>query len=243
MKSHWVALCLLGTGCSDSPPASGTAQVLVFSRTLGFRHTSIERGIATLGELGRARGFAVTSSEDPARFEDTSLDSFAAVVFLCTSGDVLGDAEQRAFQRFIQRGGGFVGVHSASDTEYDWPWYGELVGAYFRAHPAIQPAALVVEDETHPSTSSVPERWMRTDEWYAFQSNPRPRVSVLLSLDESSYAPGDATMGSDHPVAWFHEFDGGRAFYTALGHTEESYDEPEFRAHLSGAVEWAARLR
>ena len=243
VKSLWLALCLLSVSCGDSSTRSRTADVLVFSRTLGFRHDSIERGISAIAELGRERGFSVTSSEDAARFEDTSLDSFAAVVFLCTSGDVLGEPEQEAFRRFIQRGGGFVGIHSASDTEYDWPWYGELIGAYFRTHPAIQPAALVVENGTHPSTQGLPERWTRTDEWYAFQSDPRPRVSVLLRLDESSYTPGDAAMGTDHPVAWFHEFEGGRAFYTALGHTRESYDEPEFRAHLAGAIEWAAQLR
>lgn len=236
-----------GGGASGGEGAAsggvGTARVLVFSRTLGYRHDSIERGVAALDELGHERGFSVVASEDAARFADASLGAFDVVVFLCTTGDVLDDSQQDAFRRFVQRGGGFVGIHSASDTEYSWPWYGELVGAYFRAHPAIQPAALVVENGVHPATVGLPTRWLRTDEWYAFQTNPRPQVDVLLRLDESSYSPGDTGMEGDHPIAWAHEFDGGRAFYTGLGHTQASYDEPEFRAHLTGAIEWAARLR
>jgi type 1 glutamine amidotransferase len=149
-------------------------------------------------------------------------------------------SEGGAFERFIRRGNGFVGIHSATDTEYDWPWYGELVGAYFRAHPEIQPALIRVE-AAHPSTMGLPSTWMRTDEWYGFRDNPRSRVTVLLTLDESSYMPGASTMGDDHPIAWYHQHDGGRAFYTALGHTEASYAEPLFLGHLAGGVEWAAR--
>jgi type 1 glutamine amidotransferase len=210
--------------------------VLLFSKTAGFRHDSIPDAIAALETQGQMRGWTVSATEDGAQF--VSLDAFDVVVFLLTTGDVLDDAQQASFEGFIQAGGGYVGVHSASDTEYGWPWYGALVGAYFAGHPAIQPATLVVEDATHPTTVGLPASWMRTDEWYSFDHNPRDEVNVLVSIDEASYDPGNLAMG-DHPVAWWHEYDGGRSFYTALGHTSESYTEPEFVAHLSAAIEWA----
>jgi len=226
-------------GSSGAPGASPV--VLVFSRTLGFRHESIADGVSALEALGHERGWDVLSTEDPSTFGDSGLDAFDVVVFLSTTGDVLDGEQQAAFERFVRSGGGFVGIHSASDTEYDWPWYGGLVGAYFREHPAVQEAVVHVENATHPSTATLPADWRRTDEWYAFMDNPRPTVSVLLTLDESTYAPGTATMGADHPIAWYHDYDGGRAFYTALGHTRESFAEPAFLAHVAGAIEWAAR--
>ncbi|HMJ56513.1 MAG TPA: ThuA domain-containing protein [Polyangiaceae bacterium] len=227
---------------SDSSAADAPAvvpELLVFSRTTGFRHPSIVQGIAALSLLGMQRGWGVTATEDPTQFTDQGLLRFNVVVFLSTTGDVLDTVQQAAFERFIQRGNGYVGVHSASDTEYDWPWYGELVGAYFRTHPAIQSAELHVEG-AHPSTLGLPATWTRTDEWYGFRDNPRSRVTVVISLDESTYAPEDSAMG-DHPIAWYHEHDGGRAFYTGLGHTEASFSEPLFLDHLAGAIEWAAR--
>lgn len=230
-----------GAGGDASSGATQGTPVLVFSRTLGYRHDAIARGVAALAELGEEHGFRVSHTEDAARFEDSALATFDVVVFLCTTGDVLNEDEQAAFQRFVQRGGGFVGVHSAADTEYDWPWYGELVGAYFQAHPPVQSARLWLENGDHPANAGLPESWVRSDEWYAFRTNPRPNVTVLLRLDESSYAPGHAGMGDDHPIAWAHEFEGGRAFYTALGHTRESYEEPAFRSHLASAIRWAAR--
>ncbi len=226
-------------------PAGGEAGgrdpvVLVFSRTIGYRHASIDQGLPALASLGTARGWDVLETEDAAIFSDAGLAPFNVIVFLLTTGDVLDDTEQVAFERFIRAGNGFVGIHSASDTEYDWPFYGALVGAYFRVHSTVQPASVHVEDRSHPSTELLPAPWMRTDEWYAFQTNPRANVTVLLALDETSYAPGDAAMGADHPIAWYHELEGGRAFYTALGHTPESYSEQPFLDHVAGAIEWAA---
>jgi len=139
----------------------------------------------------------------------------------------------------VQSGKGWVGIHSASDTEHDWPWYGGLVGAYFASHPDIQQASIRVEDTTFPATRGLPDPWVRTDEWYAFTSNPRGRVNVLLSLDESSYSPGDSSMNGDHPIAWYQTYEGGRSFYTALGHTSESYAEPLFLQHIAAGIEWA----
>jgi type 1 glutamine amidotransferase len=215
-------------------------RVLVFSRTAGFRHDAIPDAVAAIGTLGVEHGFAVDATEDPAVFDDAQLARYRAVVFLLTTGDVLDPGQRAAFERYIRAGNGYVGVHSASDTEYGWPWYGGLVGAYFQSHPAIQPAMIRIEDRGHPSTAGLPEAWERTDEWYSFRSNPRGEVHVLARLDEASYAGG--TMGEDHPIAWYHDYDGGRAWYTAGGHTRESYGEPLFLQHLLGGIRYAAGL-
>jgi type 1 glutamine amidotransferase len=219
--------------------AADRISLLVFSRTLGYRHDSIPAGVQALTKLAADRGWSLLATEDATKFSDPGLAAYNAVVFLSTTGDVLDDAQQSAFERFIRSGRAFIGIHSASDTEYDWPWYGGLVGAYFREHPAVQSAEITVEDTTNPATAGLPKPWRRTDEWYAFKSNPRANVHVLLSLDESSFAAGSANMNGDHPIAWCHEYDGGRAFYTALGHTSESFADPAFMAHLAGAVTWA----
>jgi type 1 glutamine amidotransferase len=240
-----VLACLVASLAAGSAPAvepSLRFRVLVFTKTAGFRHASIPVATSALRDLGARNGFAVEATEDGDAFSDAGLARFDAVVFLMTTGDVLDDGEQAAFERYIRQGGGFAGVHSASDTEYDWPWYGRLVGAYFRSHPEIQRAAITVADGRHPSTVELPRRWVRRDEWYGFRRNPRGAVHVLATLDESSYAPGDGAMGGDHPIAWSHVFDGGRAWYTAAGHTDESYAEPLFLSHLLGGIRWAAGL-
>jgi cytochrome c len=217
------------------------ARILVFSRTMGFRHDSIPDALDSVARLGAEHGFGVDTTEDPSVFSDASLAPYRAVAFLMTTGDVLERSHEEAFERYIGAGGGYVGVHSASDTEYDWPFYGGLVGTYFASHPEIQPALIRIEAE-HASTLALPGGWLRTDEWYNFRSNPRhnPDIRVLASLDESTYAGGD--MG-DHPVAWSHAYNGGRAWYTAGGHTRESYAEPLFVAHLLGGIEYAASLQ
>lgn len=214
-------------------------RVLVFSRTAGFRHDSIPDAVAAVHTLADQNGFLVDATEDPTVFTDSGLAAYGAVIFLLTTGDVLDASQQAAFERYIQAGNGFVGVHSAADTEYDWPWYGGLLGAHFASHPDVQTAAVQREDSNHPSTVSLPDLWVRTDEWYNFQTNPRDNgdIHVLASLDEASYSGG--TMG-DHPIAWYHSYDGGRAWYTAGGHTRESYAEPLFLAHLKGGIEYAA---
>jgi type 1 glutamine amidotransferase len=219
-------------------PAAPSFPVLVFSRTEGFRHDSIPAGIAAIRQQGSLRGFSVDASEDAAAFTDESLARYKAVVFLSTTGDVLDASQQAAFERFVRRGGGFVGVHSAADTEYDWPFYGALVGAYFLNHPAIQSATVQIADASHPTTASLPRTWVRRDEWYNFRQNPRSRVTVLATLDEGTYSGG--TMAPDHPIVWSHIHEGGRAWYTAGGHTVESFAEPLFAEHLGKAVLWAA---
>jgi len=236
-----------GTALGDAGESTGgdsnrEVSLLVFSRTAEYRHDSIPAGVAALTLLAAERGWQLAATEDPSRFSDATLASYDAVIFLSTTGDVLDDEQQAAFERFIRSGKGFVGIHSATDTEYDWSWYGELVGAYFREHPAVQAADVLVEDTTSAATAGLPSPWRRTDEWYAFKTNPRPDVQVLLSLDEASYTPGASNMAGDHPIAWRHEHDGGRAFYTALGHTSESYSDAAFMGHVAGGIAWTLRL-
>jgi hypothetical protein len=215
--------------------------LLLFTRTAGFRHASIADGIAAIEALGVAHGFDVVASEDPALFTDQTLAGFRVVAFLSTTGNILDDAQQAAFERYIQNGGAFVGIHAATDTEYEWPWYGSLVGAYFANHPAVQDAVIDVVDGDHPSTHMLPDAWNRRDEWYNFGSDPSDQVNVLLNLDESSYSGG--AMGASHPIAWYHEYDGGRSWYTAGGHTRESFSEPLFVDHVAGGILWAAGVQ
>jgi type 1 glutamine amidotransferase len=245
--SPWMLLiagCLLfsSLGISDAraqdAPKEPRYRVLVFSKTTGFRHTSIPDGIAAVWRLGDQNNFAVDATEDSSVFTTDFLNRYDVVVFMSTTGDILNRQQEMAFENWIRQGGGFVGVHAAADTEYDWPWFGELVGGYFKSHPAQQDADIVVEDRTHLSTKHLPERWRRWDEWYNYRENPRGTVNVLASLDESSYEGGE--MSGDHPIAWYREFDGGRAWYTGLGHTEASFVEPEFMQHVLGGIEWAA---
>ena len=223
----------------ETSAATGVPRILVYSRTTSYRHDSIPAGIEALRALGAEHGWTVGATEDPTELA-AGLAGCRAVVFLSTSGEVLGDAERTALREYAASGGAFVGVHAAACTEYGWPWYGELLGARFYGHPEIQPGVVSVEDGDHPATAHLPERWEWTDEWYDFRASPRGRVRVLASADESSYRGG--TMGADHPLVWCHERTGGRSFYTALGHRAESYAEPVFRRHLLGGLTWAARL-
>lgn len=219
------------------------SKVLVFSKTAGFRHGSIPYGIKALQELGVSNGWKTDATEDASAFTAKNLAKYKAVIFLNTTGDVLNDEQQKAFEDYIRAGGGYMGIHSAADTEYDWPFYGELIGgAYFKGHPRVQKATVIVEDQTFPATKMLPKKWERTDEWYVYRESPRKRrgVVVVASLDESTYQGGG--MNGDHPIAWYREYEGGRAFYTGGGHTNESFSEPLFREHLTQGVRWTAGL-
>jgi len=210
--------------------------ILVFSKTAGYRHASIENGKLAIMKLGKENNFKVDTTENAALFNEDSLKKYSAVIFLSTTGNVLNNKQEIAFERFIQSGGGFVGIHAATDTEYDWGWFGDLVGAYFNSHPKIQAATIIVVDSSNPSTQHLPAKWNRTDEWYNFKKMSTD-VKVLLKIDEASYEGG--TMASNHPMAWYHEFDGGRSFYTELGHTEESYTDSLYLKHVLGGIEYA----
>jgi len=247
-----LAGLLAGCGASKpaelSPPACPVAgadafNVLLFSRTAGFRHDSIPDAIAALQALQATGGYRAAATENPAVFTADGLACYQVVVFLLTTGDVLNDAQQTAFEAWVGAGGSYVGVHSAADTEYDWPFYGELVGAYFLQHPAVQQASVNVDpgavDHAIVAAAALPSPWPHTDEWYDFRTNPRPHVTVLDTVDESTYSGG--TMGADHPISWVHPTPGGgRAFYTALGHTKEAYADPLFQRFLVAGLRWAA---
>lgn len=236
MKKRTYILSLLVMCLSLTTVAQITdKKILIFSMTTGFRHSSIEEGKKALEELLRSHQYQYVHSEDPSVFQEDSLNEFDAVLFLNTSGDLFTPDQKRAFQNFIRSGKGFVGVHAASDTELEWPWFYKLVGARFVQHPAIQEAVIHVVDRSHISTSHLGKTWKHTDEWYDFD-NLNPAVSVLMTLDEKSYAGG--IMGDHHPIAWYHEFEGGRSFYTGLGHTNETYHSEKFLRHLLGGIRY-----
>jgi len=219
---------------------SSPKRVLVFSFTAGFTHASIPAGHDAIAKLGLENGFEVDSTSNPTAFTDGNLSEYDAVVFLSTTGDVLNETQQVAFQRFIQAGGGYLGIHAASDTEYGWPWYGQLVGGYFVNHPAVQEASLIVHDQTHPATSHLPAIWTRTDEWYNLRM-VNDDIIPLISIDETTYDVGRGiTEGDSHPMVWYHEFDGGRSLYAEPGHTNETWVEEAFLQLILGGIQWVA---
>ncbi|MEM9547347.1 MAG: ThuA domain-containing protein [Bacteroidota bacterium] len=211
-------------------------RVLIFSKTAGYHHTCIESGYLALEKLCTTNAIEVDSTTNSSDFNTENLSKYAAVIFFNTTGNVLNVQEEIAFQNYIQEGGGYVGIHAASDTEHDWAWYGRLVGAYFISHPKIQEAKFIVEDASFAATNFLPKEWIRTDELYNL-GIVNKEVNVVLSVDEESYEGG--TNGKEHPMAWYHEYDGGRAFYTALGHTHSSYEEAYFLKHLLGGIRYA----
>jgi len=211
-------------------------RLLVFSKTTGWRHQSIEAGQQAIKLLGQKYDVGVTVTEDASMFNADTLAMFSAVIFLNTTGTIFDDEQRSAFEGYIQGGGGFVGIHSAADTEYDWPWYGKLMGAYFDNHPPGTPNAdVVVADADHSATSMLPDVWNRDDEWYNYKKF-EDHINVLLKLDTSSYEGSDHP--GNHPIAWYHEYDGGRSFYTGLGHTEASYSDELYLEHIWGGIRY-----
>jgi glucose/arabinose dehydrogenase len=229
-----VFIVFLAISCSKKN--SDRPRVLVFSKTSGYHHASIPNGIAAIQKLGQENGFDVDTTTNSSFFNEDSLKNYSTVIFLSTTEDVLNSDQEVAFERYIQSGGGYVGVHAAADTEYDWGWYGRLVGAYFVSHPAQQEAVLNIVDTNNNSTKHLPRQWKRKDEWYSFKKISKD-IHVLMTIDEKSYKGG--VNGDFHPMAWYHDYDGGRAFYTALGHTEESYTDPLYLKHLLSGIQYA----
>ncbi|WP_257656245.1 ThuA domain-containing protein [Parapedobacter lycopersici] len=215
---------------------SGKPRLLVFSKTAGFYHESIVEGREALMQLAAANGYEVDTTSDASWFQEDSLARYSAVVFLNTTGDILNHYQEVAFERYIQAGGGYVGIHAASDTEYDWGWYGRLVGAYFDSHPVPQDAAFQVIDANHPATDSLPATFTYHDEWYNFKKLS-PDIHVLITIDEKSYEGGK--NGTDHPIAWYHDYDGGRAFYTGFGHSAAAFQDPLIARHILGGIRYA----
>ncbi|MHA6249032.1 ThuA domain-containing protein [Pontibacter sp. CAU 1760] len=252
MKKHVLLyglglLFAFGSQSCSSPSAKSTAplateaaadnaRILVFSKTSGYYHESISDGIAAIQKLGAEHQVQVDTTKNSAYFHPDSLARYKAVVFLSTTQDVLNPTQQTAFEQYIKGGGGYAGIHAAADTEYDWPWYNKLVGAYFLSHPKQQQATVRVQNKDHVSTSHLPDEWVYFDEWYNYK-DINPEVNVLATLDETTYEGGK--NGDNHPIVWYHAFDGGRAFYTGLGHTKESYTNPLFVKHLWGGITYA----
>jgi len=231
----WILATVFSYSCNSG---SNSRKVLLFTKTKGYHHESIPAGIAAIEKIGKENNFSVDVDSTSAVFNDNDLKKYKAVIFLSTTGNILNSDEQVALQRYIEAGGGFMGIHAAADAEYNWGWYNKLVGAYFKSHPGnpnVRKATVVVTDTSFIAMKEIPEKWERSDEWYNYK-NISAGLKVVATLDEDTYEGGE--NGKDHPIAWYHDFDGGRAFYTGGGHTAESYSEPLFLQHLAGGIQY-----
>lgn len=251
MKTFCTALLAMA-GWMFAPGAHAEQfSVLVFSKTAGWHHDSINAGVTAIQDLGKLHDFNVVWTEDANRaINDKELSKYKVVIFLLTTGDILNDEQQLAFERYIKAGGGFVGVHSASDTEYGWPWYTRLVGHMFQTHPAIQTAVLQVQDKNFPGMDRFAKRSLVTEEWYQFGPALSSKLNYLLTVDDATYTPAPlpagkpaSGMGTFHPISWYQHYDNGRSFYTALGHLPATYRDSAFLHHLYGGIYWAATGR
>jgi type 1 glutamine amidotransferase len=226
----------VSTACTARKEPASPPRILVFTKTAGFVHNSIPDGVVALRKMAGENNWTMDTTSNAELFTQDHLKQYKAIVFLSTTGNVLNDTQQAVFENYMQAGGGYVGVHAAADTEYDWPFYNQVVGAYFLSHPKQQKAIIQVKDKSHAATSFLPDRWERFDEWYNYKSIV-PGIKVLATLDESTYEGGK--NGDNHPIAWYHAVGNGRAFYTGLGHTKESFTEPLFLRHLQEGIRYA----
>lgn len=234
---------------AEETAATPSPALLVYTKTTAFRHDSIPHATAALADMARERGWTITLTEDPAWFEADRLAHFDAVVWALPTGDTLSPSQKSAFRTFIEGGGGYIGLHAAGDSSHTWDWYvEELIGARYAGHPGdpnVRRGTIRVEDADHPAMRGLPAEWSREDEWYSFEHSPRGKVSVLATLDETTYEPrlagqdSQLAMGADHPIVWNRCLGDGRAIYSALGHTPESYSEPAHLDVIEGAISWA----
>jgi type 1 glutamine amidotransferase len=247
IKSILIVLIIQLFFCAITSAQQKQFKALLVTTTRGWHHESIHSGVLAIQELGRKNYFDVVLFEDPNSFTDKNLEQYQVVIFLCTTGDIFDSAQQKVMERFIESGKGFVGIHSASDTEYAWDWYTKLVGRMFHIHPVIQTARLNVLDTTFPGMQGFAGNKLWTDEWYQFGPEKISGLNYILAVDESTYNPkvqwadkkGEG-MGKFHPIAWYHNYDGGRAFYTALGHMTSDFSDPAFLNHVFAGIFWAA---
>jgi type 1 glutamine amidotransferase len=248
-KSRMLHVIMFGTAVAAmaAPAAAQNKKVLLFSHSTGYRHASIEPGVAAIKQLGPANRIEMVASEDPNVFSEATLKGFSAIIFLSTSSDpkkpesewFQGD-RRTALQSFVRRGGGIVAIHAASDSHYHWPWYQRMIGGHFASHPKGTPEGVIhVEDRTHPSTAKLPATMKRVDEWYYFDDY-NPKMKLLVTLDPASIGEKDA---NPNPVSWSHQFEGGRVFYTAMGHTAESFADRNFMNHLVGGLNWVMKRK
>ncbi len=246
-KKFFIILLILQAFICFTVTAQKQFKALLVTTTRGWHHESLHYGVVALEELAVKNSFDLVLMQDPNSITDKNLEQFQLIIFLNTTGDIFDSAQQKAMERFIQAGKGYVGIHSASDTEYDWDWYTKLVGRMFHIHPSIQTARLNVLDSNFPGLQGFTGNKLWTDEWYEFGPEKTQGLNYILAIDETSYNPkvqwgekkGEG-MGKLHPIAWYHNYDGGRAFYTALGHMPTDFSDPIFLNHLYGGIFWAA---
>lgn len=241
--------CLMLLMClTISSTAQKQFRALLFTKTNGWHHESIHEGVDAIRKMADRHWFDVEWHEDPARFNDGNLAKFDVIIFLNTTGDILNNEQQAAMEKFIKAGKGFVGIHSAADTEYDWPWYTKLVGHMFKIHPAVQSAKLKFTQNPFPGLQGFKETHYWTEEWYDYKPATVPDLKYILAVDEKTYNPkvqwGENKsdgMGAFHPIAWYHEYDGGRAFYTGLGHLPAEFSEQALQDHIYAGILYAAK--
>ena len=249
LPRYWLLSAAIAFGaCSSSQPPGAPSntppltpapvRVLMLTATAGFRHDAIPTARQVMSSLAiSTREFTVTATEDLSAITASGLTGYDVLFFALTTGELAFTPDQKsAIAAFVGSGKGFMGAHSASDTLYDWPDYGRLVGAYFKDHPWTQSATVIVEDRAHPSTADLGDRFTLNDEFYTFRDNPRPNVQVLLRLDAASVG-----ASGDYPLAWAGSFGTGRTYYNALGHFADTWSDTRFQRQLVGAIRWLAR--
>jgi type 1 glutamine amidotransferase len=247
VKPFIVFVIVFAAAFLDANAQTKQFKALLVTTTKGWHHESVHYGVIALKELAVRNYFDVVLLENPNGFTDNYLEQFQVIIFLNTTGDVLDSAQQKVMERFIQSGKGYVGIHSASDTEYDWDWYTKLVGRMFHIHPVIQTAKLNILDPGFSGLQGFANNKLWTDEWYEFGPEKISGLNYILAVDETSYnakvqwgEKKGAGMGKLHPIAWYHNYDGGRSFYTALGHLPAVYSDAAFLNHLYAGILWAA---
>lgn len=243
-----IVLLLLSSVLSaqdNKPDFEEKLNLLIFSKTSGYRHESISSGLKMLYDLSKKQNWVITATENGSLFNEDVLQNIDVIVFLNPTGDALNEDQQSAFEKFAKSKKGIVGIHAAADFEYEWPFYGNIVGAYFRTHPPAQEGTVIFEDYGHPAMK--PFKGMKTyttfDEWYSYKENPRSKVHVLATLDENSIkkASNDNWKMGDHPIIWWQEIDETRSFYTVFGHTHEAFQDNLIIEHIKNAINWAGR--
>src|SRR6478609_5244451 len=247
MKNILRSLLITILALASSVSFAQQFKALLFTKTDGFHHESIHEGVTAIREMAKRNNFTVDWHENAEIFNDKALANYGVVIFLNTTGNILSEEQQTAFEKLIKAGKGFVGIHCASDTEYEWAWYTKMVGMMFKIHPQQQTAYLKIEDSNFPGMERFPKKLLWTDEWYEFSARKADDLHFLISVDEKTYAPyakwGENEgkgMGAFHPISWYHNYDGGRSFYTALGHIPLTFSDPLFIDHIYGGIYWAA---
>lgn len=243
IKARFLIFCLAGlffSGCKATAPAlRKKPSVLLFCLTKGYHHASITDGIQAFQKMAGENGFILDTTTNVDFFTSKKLGQYAAVVFLSPTGtNVFNNEQKQALRSYLRQGGGVLGIHAATDFCYEWEWYGQMIGAFFLKHPKIQEAKLHVVLPENEMNLGLPKIWSHKDEWYNFKS-VNSAVKVLIKIDETSYIGG--SMDNNHPVSWYHKFDGGRVFYTALGHTKECYTDPLFLGHVLAGLRWTMK--